>query len=89
MRFERTEVSSMEAAFAFIRQGIDGGRAVLAMADQPMIICGYEDAADPAQRRLYRVTQTNRSGRWWTWGEFEQEWWAKPGRKALVRVAGQ
>ena len=77
-RVQWRSVESLDEAWSIIRRELDAGRAVRTPWIEESLICGYRDAPDKADRRVYIVCCPFMwPGAWWTWEDLGK-WVASP-----------
>ena len=90
-RVQWRRVESLDEAWSIIRRELDAGRAVRTPWIEESLICGYRDAPDKADRRVYIVCCPFMwPGAWWTWKDLER-WIASPmsGKGYLAWLEGR
>ncbi|MDP6380956.1 MAG: hypothetical protein QF662_06390, partial [Phycisphaerae bacterium] len=90
VRHKPFEPKSQEESFKFIKESIDAGQGVMADFYETAVVCGYEDAAEAKERKIYWLCSPfAQAGQWVTWKELDEKWWKGPFSKTLIRIDGK
>ncbi|MBN1782620.1 N-acetylmuramoyl-L-alanine amidase [bacterium] len=87
IQFERVEFGSIDQAWEALKASIDIGKPVIGWHWENVLFCGYKEAADNKDRRIFTIAVgPSDYEKWWTWKDFE-EWFPQFGYGHFIRYA--